>query len=114
MMRGPIDIESTSPRIHGFSFVDVAVAAALLGIMASFSVPHFTHLANRARAAQVVALGENLRHTAEVAHAQYLASGATLKSARLAGRSLELKNRYPDASRKGVGNIVDEYRGSPP
>jgi hypothetical protein len=52
-----------------------------------------------------------LRNAAEVAHAQYLASGATLNSARLAGKSLELKNGYPDASRKGIGNMVDEYAG---
>src|SRR5277367_4655128 len=105
------DIESTLVKIHGFSLVDVAVVSALIGIIASFSVPRFTHLANRARAAQVIALEGNLRNAAEAAHAQFLASGATLTTATLAGKSVDLKNGYPDADSRGIGKVVDEYGG---
>src|SRR5277367_2626427 len=110
-MRGTTIIESTFSRIAGFALVDVVVAAALIVIIASFSVPRFTHLANSARAAQVIALRNNLRTAAEVAHAQYTASGAKLKTVRMAGKSVELKNGYPDASGKGIGNIVFDNGG---
>ena len=87
-MRSTIDIGKASSRIHGFSLIDLVVTAALIGIFASFSVPRFTHLAHRARAAQVMALRDNMRNAAEVAHAQYLASGATLMTAKVAGKSM--------------------------
>jgi Tfp pilus assembly protein PilE len=110
-MRGTTIIESTFSRLAGFSPVDVVVVAALVGIIASFSVPRFTHLANSARAAQVIALGDNMRNAAEVAHAQYTASGATLKTVTVAGKSVELRNGYPDASGQGIGNAVFDKGG---
>lgn len=56
-MRSTIVIKGTLSR-RRFSLVDVVVIASLIGIIASFSVPRFTRLANRARAAQVIALRE--------------------------------------------------------
>jgi hypothetical protein len=82
------------------------VIASLIGIIASFSVPRFTRLANHARAAQVIALRDHLRAAAKLAHAQYLASGATLASATIGGNAIELKNGYPDASGNGIGMAV--------
>ena len=99
----------------GFSLVDVVVAASLIGIIASFSVPRFTRIANQARAAQVLALRDNVSHAAAFAHAQYLASGATLTTATMAGKSLELKDGYPDAGSNGIGKLVmegDEFDAS--
>lgn len=104
-MRSTIVIKGTLSR-RRFSLVDVVVIASLIGIIASFSVPRFTRLANRARAAQVIALRENLRDAARFAHAQYVASGATLASANIGGNTIELKNGYPDASGNGIGMAV--------
>jgi hypothetical protein len=104
-MRGTIVIKAMlTPR--GLSLVDAAVIASLIGIIASFSVPRFTRLANHARAAQVIALRDNLRNTAETAHAQYIASGAALASATIGGTAIELKNGFPEASRTGIGTAV--------
>src|SRR5271154_7280406 len=99
-MRSTIVIKATLSR-RGFSLVDVVVIASLIGIVAPFSVPRFTRLANHARAAQVIALRDSLLNAAEIAHAQYVASGATLASAIIGGSAIELMNGYPDASGNG-------------
>jgi Tfp pilus assembly protein PilE len=96
---------------NGFSLVDVAVIASLIGIVACFSVPRYTRLANHARAAQVMALRDNLRDAVKTAHAQYVASRATLASATIAGNAIELKNGYPDASGNGIGMVVLDREG---
>lgn len=109
-MRSTIVLKPTLPRT-GFSLVDAVVIASLVGIIASFSVPRFTRLANYARAAQVGALRDSLRNAAESAHAQYVASGAALASAHIGGSAIELKNGYPDATAGGIGMAVLERDG---
>jgi prepilin-type N-terminal cleavage/methylation domain-containing protein len=97
------------PRRRGFSLIDMVVAVSLVGIMASFALPRFTHLANSARASEVVALSANLRNAAEAAHSQYLASGARLSAAMMEGKRIRLKNGYPDAS--GIGSAILDTDG---
>ena len=109
-MRSTIVIKATLSR-RKFSLVDVVVIASLIGIITSFSVPRFTRLANHARAAQVIALRDNLRDAAMIAHAQYVSSGATLASATIGGNTIELKNGYPDASGNGIGMAVRDPGG---
>lgn len=110
-MRSDRALKSVPSGSTGFSLVDTVVAASLVGIIASFSVPRFTCVANHARATQVVALGASLRNAAEAAHAQYLASGATISTATVAGEAIELKNGYPDASNRGISHVVLEWGG---
>jgi Tfp pilus assembly protein FimT len=109
-MRSTFVVKATLSR-RTFSLVEVVVMASLIGIIASFSVPRFTRLANHARAAQVIALRDNLRNATEFAHAQYVASGATLASATIGGNVVELKNGYPDASGSGIGMAVLDQGG---
>jgi MSHA pilin protein MshA len=95
----------------GVSLVEVVVLLSLLGMVAAFAVPRFTTLANHARASEVVALGASLRTAAQMAHEQYLASGATLTAAKFEGQTVILKNGYPDASRRGIGNAFADADG---
>lgn len=104
-------IIKATPLRRGFSLVDAAVMASLIGILTSFSVPRYTRLANHARAVQVIALRDNLRNATKVAHAQYVASHETLESAIIAGNTIELKNGYPDASNSGIGMAVLDGEG---
>jgi type II secretory pathway pseudopilin PulG len=91
--------------------LEAVVTACLLGIFAAFAIPRFTHLSNSARASEVVALSTQLRKAAEVAHLQYLISGAKLPVATLEGRSVALKNGYPDASGAGIRSAVFDAGG---
>src|ERR1700679_1500960 len=85
----------------GMALVELVVAITLVAILAAFAVPRFTRLENDVRSSEVVALSVKLRAAAAEAHAQYLGSGSALSSATLQGRSLQLKNGYPDAGAQG-------------
>src|SRR6202011_886710 len=82
------------------------VLVSLVGIVAAFAVPGFTCLSNGVRATGVLALSTNLRNTVQAAHAQFLASGAHLSATTIEGKSIHLKNGYPDAGPDGIRNAV--------
>jgi MSHA pilin protein MshA len=96
------------PRCKGISLVEVVVIVTMIGIVAAFAVPRFTHLQNDVRTSEVVALSLSLRSAAESAHAQYVKSGSTLAAVTLSGRAVRLKNGYPDASTFGIQRAVPD------
>jgi MSHA pilin protein MshA len=104
-------ITAIAPRNEGFSLTEVVVAVTLIGILTAFAVPRFTHLANHARASEVVGLGTNLREAARLAHSQYLASGRNGTSATVNGRSIALVNGYPDTSSNGIRSAIFDASG---
>lgn len=95
----------------GFSLVEIVVVVTLVAMGAAFAVPRFTSLANRARASEVVALSASLRDATQVAHNQFVASGSTLTAAKLRGKTVVLKNGYPDATSSGIGNAIVDSGG---
>ena len=99
-------VNAYSPR-QGNSLVELVVVITMLGVASSFAIPRFTRLENNVRASEVTALSVNLRSAAAAAHAQYLESGAGLSSATLKGRTIQLKNGYPDAGTHGIGALAD-------
>jgi MSHA pilin protein MshA len=96
---------------QGNSRVELVVAVTMLGVIASFAIPRFTHLKNDVRASEVVALSVNLRSAAAAAHAQYLESGARLSTATMKGRTVRLKNGYPDAGADGIRAAIADPSG---
>jgi MSHA pilin protein MshA len=110
-MRRIIIPHTSSVRSSGFTLIEGVVLASLVGIVAAFAVPHFTRLANSVRAAEVTALGANLRHAALAAHAQFLAPGTHLSAITMGGKTVTLKNGYPDATAGGICNAVFDSDG---
>jgi MSHA pilin protein MshA len=103
---------STSPaRNSGFTLIEAVVLASLVGIVAAFAVPRFTRLANNVRASEVIALGDNLRGAAQAAHARFLAPGAHLSAITLDGKTVTLRNGYPDATASGIRNAIFDSDG---
>ena len=94
------------PQCKGISLVELVVIVTMIGIVAAFAVPRFTHLQNDVRASEVVALSLNLRSVTEAAHAQYLKSGSTLAAVTLGGKAVRLQNGYPDASTFGIQRAI--------
>lgn len=90
----------------GISLVELVVAVTVVGMLAAFAVPRFTHLENNVRASEVATLSAKLRSAAAAAHAQYLRSGARLSSVTLEGRAVQLKNGYPDATSNGIRRAI--------
>ena len=84
---------------------------SLVGIVAAFVVPRFTRLGNEALASEVVALSGYLQHAAQTAHAQSLASGSHLSEITIVGRTVNLKNGYPDAGADGIRSAVLDADG---
>jgi MSHA pilin protein MshA len=99
------------PRNSGFTLIEGVVLASLVGIVAAFAVPRFTRLANHVRASEVIALGTNLRSAAQAAHAQFLAPGAHLSSITLDGKTVTLRNGYPDVTATGIRNAIFDSDG---
>jgi len=99
------------PQNNGYSLIEGVVIVSLIGIVAAFAVPRFTHLANTARATEVVALGATLRNDLEAAHARFLASGARLSATTIEGKYVHLVNGYPDIGPNGIRNAVFDSDG---
>jgi MSHA pilin protein MshA len=112
----PSNIHDDSSFSRGNSLVELVVVVTMLGIVASFAIPRFTHLENDVRASEVAALSVNLLSVAAGAHAQYLEAGAKLTSATLKGRTIQLKDGYPDPSgiRAAVAELSDFTVSSTP
>jgi MSHA pilin protein MshA len=96
---------------QGSSLVELLVLFSLVGMVSAFAIPRYTHLANQARATQVMALSGTLREAAKSAHQQYLASGSKLEAATLEGRPVSLRNGYPDASTRGIRAMRVDWAG---
>jgi type II secretory pathway pseudopilin PulG len=107
-MQSNMRSDTLYPPKGGFGQVELVVVITVLGILCSFAIPRFTRLENDVRAAEVVALSVNLRSAAAAAHAQYLESGRRLGSANLKGKTVQLKNGYPDAGPNGVRLAVPD------
>jgi MSHA pilin protein MshA len=101
-MRSNVNVAGFRLGSTGISLIELVVVITLVGILAAFAVPRFTRLENDVRSSEVVALSVKLRGAAAQAHAQYLSSGATLSAATLQGRTIQLRNGYPDAGAQGI------------
>jgi MSHA pilin protein MshA len=110
-MRSSITAGTCSRRSRGFTLIEIVVVASLVGIAAAFAVPSFTRLGNEARASEVTALGSHLQTAAQTAHARFLASGSHLSAVTIEGRTINLKNGYPDSGASGIRNAVPDSEG---
>jgi MSHA pilin protein MshA len=98
-------------QAQGSSLIELVVMFSLVGMVSAFAIPRYTHLANQARATQVMALDGILRGVARNAHQQYVASGNTLAAVNLEGKAVLLKNGYPDASGRGIRAVMIDWAG---
>jgi MSHA pilin protein MshA len=110
-MRNNITAGTPTLRSHGSTLVEAVVLMSLVGIVAAFSVPKFTRLGNEARTSEVQALGASLQQAAQTTHAHVVASGSHLSTIMIAGRTVNLKNGYPDAGTDGIRKAVFDSDG---
>ena len=83
-------------RNGGFTLIELVVVIALLGILAAFAIPRFASLEREARIATVQGLSGSVRSASTMAHALFIATGAT--PVNMEGASINITNGYPDAN----------------
>jgi len=110
-MRRNIILSTPLARSSGFTLIEVVVLTSLIGIVAAFAVPRYTRLANTVRASEVTALGAKLRQAALTAHAQVLVPGPLLSAITMGGKTVILRNGYPDATANGIRKAVFDSEG---
>jgi MSHA pilin protein MshA len=109
-MRSTLTRSTSLPRSSGF-LVEAVVLASLVGIVAAFAVPRFTRLGYRVRASEVTTLSAKLRHAAQAAHAQSLERGSHLSAITMGGKTVILRNGYPDATANGIRSAIFDSDG---
>src|ERR1700742_709250 len=91
----------------GVSSIELVVIITMIGLVAAFALPRFNHLQNDVRASEVVALSLSLRTATEAAHAQFVKLGTSPSVVSVNGKSIRLRNGYPDASDFGIRRTAD-------
>ena len=95
-------------RQSGFTLIELVVVITILGILAAFAIPRFTNIESQARIATMNGLAGSLRSAAALAHAQWLAEGATTGTTQISveGAVVEIVNGYPSATANGIDQMV--------
>lgn len=97
----------------GFTLIELITVIVILGILSAFALPRFAGLESQARSASLDGLGGSVRSGAALAHALWLANGASPSTVTMEGQSIAMDTTtgYPDDTDTGIKKVLQSLDG---
>lgn len=90
---------------NGFTLIELAMVALILGILAFFALPRFANLGNDPQVTIIKGAAGSVKSAIAIAHSMFLAHGLTNGTVTLdGGATVAMTSRgYPSADAAGIG-----------